>query len=88
MRKLEAGRIDCTFEDSNVYQFITRENGLTNKFKATLCPKMAAPIYILFSPAHPKAAEYTKMMDEGIGELRGNGRLKAILAKYGLADWR
>lgn len=45
-------------------------------------------LFIAFSPANKKSSEYARMLDEGIDELRRNGRLKVILAKYGLSDWK
>ncbi|MBC7714060.1 MAG: transporter substrate-binding domain-containing protein [Rhizobacter sp.] len=45
-------------------------------------------LFIAFSPANPKSKEYAKILDEGMIELRKSGRLKEILLKYGLNDWK
>jgi polar amino acid transport system substrate-binding protein len=45
-------------------------------------------LFIAFSPMNKNSLLYTKLMDEGISELRKNGRLKVILKKYGLTDWK
>lgn len=44
-------------------------------------------IYVAFSPAKESSKNYAQIWDEGIKELRANGRLKEIMAKYNLADW-
>lgn len=45
-------------------------------------------LFIAFSPAHPKSKVYAKILDEGVTELRKSGRLKVILQKYGVSDWK
>lgn len=45
-------------------------------------------LFISFAPGLPKSKEYAKILDEGINELRKSGRLKIILARYGLEDWK
>lgn len=45
-------------------------------------------LFIAFGPANAKSKLYSQIMDEGIVELRKSGRLKIILQKYGLSDWK
>lgn len=45
-------------------------------------------LFVAFSPVHAKSKQYVKIMDDGIKELRKNGKLKSILQKYGLEDWK
>ncbi len=45
-------------------------------------------LFIAFSPANPKSKEYAKQLDEGVNELRKSGKLKTILQKYGVSDWK
>lgn len=45
-------------------------------------------LFIAFSPVNPKSKEYAKLLDEGVNELRKSGRLKIILQRYGVSDWK
>jgi polar amino acid transport system substrate-binding protein len=45
------------------------------------------PLYIAFSPSDPRSPAYAALLSEGVVRLRASGRLAAILARYGLADW-
>jgi polar amino acid transport system substrate-binding protein len=43
-----------------------------------------APLFIAFSPANPKAEALAKMLSDGTRGLRQSGRLREIMASYGL----
>lgn len=45
-------------------------------------------LFIAFSPANPKSKDYARILEEGLVELRESGRLKKILDKYGISDWK
>lgn len=45
-------------------------------------------LFISFAPGLPKSKEYARILDEGMNELRKSGKLKAILSRYGLEDWK
>ncbi|MEI7611020.1 MAG: transporter substrate-binding domain-containing protein [Rhodospirillaceae bacterium] len=87
IRKLLAGRIDAVLDNENVLKLAMAD--LKPKppvrFVAVGTPD---EVYIAFSPTNPKSAEYAKLLDAGIAEMRSNGRLAAVLAAYGLSDWR
>jgi polar amino acid transport system substrate-binding protein len=53
-------------------------------------PDMASDpdLFIAFSPLNPKSKEYARILDEGMVEMRRSGKLKLILAKYGVLDWK
>lgn len=44
-------------------------------------------LFIAFSPAKESSKKYAELLDAGIKELRTSGKLKEILARYGLTDW-
>ena len=44
-------------------------------------------VYIAFSPANKKSAEYAAILDRGVERLRASGELDEIMAHYGLEDW-
>jgi len=88
LKKLDAGRVDCILEDVNVVTYTAKENGLAGKFQIAGNANMTNRIYILFSPANSKSPEYTKILSDGIAEMRKNGKLQIILSKYGIKDWK
>lgn len=45
-------------------------------------------LFVSFTPGNPKSKSYTKLLSEGMIKLRKNGKLKTILGKYGLKDWK
>lgn len=88
MNKLVAKRVDLVLEDANVLanQIVTQK--LDGKVKITDSAVKTLDLYIAFSPANPKAKEYAALLDKGVDELRTSGKLAAILAKYGVKDWK
>ena len=50
--------------------------------------KSDSDLFIAFSPESEHAKDYALILDEGIKELRKSGELDAIMAKYGLKDWK
>ncbi len=86
----EAKRLDGFIENPLVLEYnlkLMKKN--IKKFKA-VGPNLAndPDLFISFAPGHPKSKEYAKILDLGMVEMRKSGRLKAILAKYGLQDWK
>jgi polar amino acid transport system substrate-binding protein len=61
--------------------------GLENKLIPAGSLGEPTPMYIACSPKKESSKDYVKWFDEGLTTLRENGRLNAILAKYGLSDW-
>ncbi|MBY0413086.1 MAG: transporter substrate-binding domain-containing protein [Bdellovibrionales bacterium] len=90
VQMVEGGRIDAFIENPLVLAY-TLSNLKMNKdnFKVASSNIANDPdLYIAFSPKDPKSKIYSQMLDEGIEELRKDGKLKIILAKYGLSDWK
>lgn len=87
LRKLQAGRIDATVESRAVLDYKLRAMGAGHGL-AFAGGTESGPIYIAFSPRHPKAREYARILDQGIADLRTSGRLRKILDRYGVSDWK
>lgn len=87
LKKLLAGRIDATVDAKPVLIYKLAQLGLADKVElaGTTDP---SEIHVAFSPANPKAREYAALFETGLAELRASGRLAAILAKYGIPDWK
>ena len=89
IKKLHVGRIDAVIEAPQVFSWTVKTMGLPeNTFVNVGSLEKSQKNYIAFSPAKESSKKYAKMFDDGIRELRRNGKLKTILAKYGLKDWR
>lgn len=86
----ETKRLDGFVENPLVLNIaLDRLNKDMNQFK--IASKNLANdqnLFIAFTPAKPKSKEYAKILDEGVIELRKSGRLKIILQKYGVSDWK
>ena len=88
LNKLLLDRVTVIVEDAIVVNFATRELGLAGKVKAAGSVEPKNKVYIAFSGRNPKSASYAKALSEGIVKLRRSGELKAILDRYGVADWK
>lgn len=87
LKKLQAGRVDAVVDAKAVLQYkIGQLNmGEAVEFVGTVDPSL---IYVAFSPAKPKSKEYAEIFDRGLAEMRASGQLRAILARYGLEEWK
>jgi polar amino acid transport system substrate-binding protein len=86
-RKLGAGRLEAVIEDSAVMGYTLKQLSMDGKVAIAGCTE-SAKIFVAFSPANPKTAEYIKILDDGVVSLRKSGKLKQILEKYGAKDWK
>lgn len=82
---LSTGRIDGFIDRDYVVSWYSKaKHNLELEKKYCSEPRKS---YILFFQNSPNAEYYSRMINEGIGELRTDGTLKQILARYGLSDW-
>ena len=91
MRKLKAGRIGAFIEDVAVFSAKAKELGMDSDFEqAGLLVEDEASqwVFMAFSPAGAKSKEWARILSDGIREMRANGELQKILAKYGVQDWK
>lgn len=87
LKMVAAGRVDATLESRAVLDYKLREMGLADQL-AYAGGTESGPIYIAFSPKNPKARDYADLLDAGIRAMRADGRLKQILERYGVRDWK
>lgn len=81
------GKIDAMVEDSNVVDYLLESKGYRTLFNYHALGQQSS-VSIGFSPKDPNSATYAKLIDAKVAELRKNGQLTAILAKYGVKDWQ
>lgn len=88
LKKLAAGRIDVFLDQRDVITFTAGKLGLSDQIEFAGSNNLFDPIYIAFSPANPKSAEYAAILARGIRDFRDSGELAKIMARYGLIDWK
>ncbi len=90
IRMAEEKRIDGFVENPIVLKYTLKELKKSDKTFRIASSNIAndPDLHIAFAPNKPHSREYAKILNEGMIELRKNGRLKEILAKYGLTDWK
>ena len=85
LRRLQLGRMDAFIEEENLVAYTLKQQpGLAARSAGCEAPSYA---YLALSPRHPKAQGYARVFSDGMAKLRRSGRLKTILAGYGLAEW-
>jgi len=85
LTKLIAGRIDVVVDDAAVIAYEAAKTGVANKLR-TAGGTEPASVYIAFSKTG-SGPQYAAILSAGIIGLRAGGKLAAILARYGVADW-
>lgn len=86
IRKLLAGRVDAVVDSVDVLRYAVVRAGQTERVSLVEIGEPSA-IYLAFSRANPDAPELIRKLDEGIAAMRRDGRLAAILGRYGAMDW-
>jgi len=87
IRKLLAGRIDVMAGDEGCTRYTAIREGVLDQLTMAGRDPEENWCYIAFTPAREQGAKYAEILDAGIQRLRRNGRLDAILARYGVTDW-
>jgi len=85
-KKIQAGRVTTYNEDSDLFNYSTMRAGINDEFiSAGILGRNS--LYVGFSPENAKSSIYADIFDKGIVVLRKSGKLKSILASYGVEDW-
>lgn len=85
IKKLMADRVQILIEDKAVMGYMLATMGLKDK----IVPAGSLGydnLYIAFSPKNPNSPEYARILSDTIAQMRADGRLKAIMDKYGMTD--
>lgn len=86
--KMVASELDVIPETLPVFAWNVKAAGLAVSDFTMAYLHTAEPIYVAFSPSHPRIEALVKTWDAGMRKLRASGELTQILQKYGLRDWR
>lgn len=87
IKKLIAGEIDAIIENENVFSYTASRLSATVLLRSAGCTAKEF-IYVAFSGKGKSSQQYAKDLNEGLAELRKNGKLNDILKKYELKDWK
>ncbi|UUY06592.1 transporter substrate-binding domain-containing protein [Pseudomonas sp. J452] len=82
--KLRLERLDALLENSWVVQAMLARQGKAGELREAGCREPDAPIYLAFSPALPSSARYVELFEQGLQRYRADGRLQALLERYGV----
>ncbi len=86
-KKLMIGRLTAFVEDKMVAFSSLKKMGMADK--VSIAGELFKDnIYIAFSPNRKTSKKYAKILSDGMVRLRKSGKLKKILSKYGLKDWK
>lgn len=86
---LRKKRVDVVLETPEVFFDAVKQLKLDPaEFRVAAEVRPRTPVWVGFSPNLPTSAQYAKMMQDGMIELRKSGELKKILDKYGIQDWQ
>lgn len=85
-----AKRLDGFVENPNVLAYFLKDSSdYKDKFKSVgHNVTKDSELFVAFSPKNPKSKIYAELMSKGIINLRKTGKLKHILKKYNIKDWK
>lgn len=86
IQKLDAGRIDIFIEDEAVIKNILKKEFPQGKTSLAFCKKtfMEKELYLAINLKNEKASAFIKSFNEGLKEIKENGKYKKILLRYDL----
>ncbi len=87
LHKLLAGRIDTILDEPATTDYLLFSRHVGGMVRMAGCLD-SQKMYVAFSPENPRSQDYARAFSEGMRRLRSDDGLRAILAKYGLHDWR
>jgi polar amino acid transport system substrate-binding protein len=87
LNKLLNNRIDVFIEDEIVFNTMLKQEKYTQEI-VSVGQLSELKVYIAFSPERKTSEKYAKILTEAMHEFRKSGKLKEILDRYGLTDWK
>jgi len=88
IKMLQAGRIEAIIENPVVMVHALKGSGMSAQIVNAGNMGIKDELFVAFSPARPSSAGYARKFDDGLRQLRKDGKLKEIMNKYGLNDWK
>ena len=86
IRKLKARRVDTVIENSHVMDYSLRKYRISD-VRLAGCDA-ATPLFMAISPSRDDAGKLASVLAKGIRRMRQVGKMRELLARYGLSDWK
>jgi ABC-type amino acid transport substrate-binding protein len=84
---LEAKRIDAMIENRPVLTWVLNKQGKpADAFRNAGMIASRDKIYLAISPKSKDVDKKIQLLEDGMQQMRADGRLKAILDRYGMED--
>jgi polar amino acid transport system substrate-binding protein len=87
-KMLNRSRLDLVIANEYVAKSVIKRLNLNNIYASKKSLESSKKLWLCFSPNSPDSNKYSKIYSKGIEKFRSNGKLKRILMKYGLQDWK
>ncbi len=88
LEMLISGRITTIIEDKSVLEYKINQMGKADLIKISGVTDVVIDVFASFSPKKESSKKYAKILSEETIKMRKDGRLKALLDKYGIKDWQ
>ncbi len=88
LRDLVAHRVDVLVDDPNVVTAAAARLGIAGRIRPAGQLPESLDLYFACTPAGERGSTILDKLNAGIRRLRASGELAAILARYGMKDWR
>lgn len=80
--------VGAIVDSQTAIQYTAKSMNLETPLRLAGTDNEPAYIHVAFSLAKPYSTSLANLLSKGITDLRRTGRLAAILARYGLTDWK
>lgn len=88
LKMLVNNRIDTIFDDGNVVVYEAGKSGRLQRIRNGGGFGLKNRVMVGFAPGSSRTPRLLSLLESGLEQLRQNGRLKEIVARYGLEDWQ
>lgn len=86
IRKLKARRVDTVIENSHVMDYSLRKYRISG-IRLAGCDA-ATPLFMALSRNREDTGKLASVLAKGIRKMRRDGKMRELLARYGLNDWK
>lgn len=90
VKMISAHRLDAFVENPNVLAFALKNDPVMFHSLKAVSKNIAdnQDLFIAFSPKGKNSKKYAELLSQGLPKLKKSGKLKAILARYKIKEWK
>jgi polar amino acid transport system substrate-binding protein len=85
-QKLLSGRVDIVIATEMIGTYVARQEGIFDQLEIAGRSRNDIVAQTGFDPRNPTSANYAELLSRGVAELIRSGKMREIMAKYGLAN--